>query len=71
MKIFDLTTDLQIWTTIEESKILKKLKHPVKLKTLNEHDQFIIEYMIRKDLVIKTGFTDPIVIANETKINNY
>ena len=66
MKIFDLTTDIQVWATNEESKILNKLKHPIKLSSLNEHDRFIVEYLIRKDLVTKQGFNDPMVFANES-----
>lgn len=71
MKIEELLENMEIWTTNEESKILKKLKSPVKLSTLNEHDKVKVEYMIRKGLVEKSGFTDPIVVANEKfKKNN-
>lgn len=71
MKIEELLENMEIWTTNEESKILKKLKSPVKLSSLNEHDKVKVEYMIRKGLVEKAGFTDPTVVANEKfKKNN-
>ncbi len=65
MKVEELLENMEIWTTNEEVKILKKLKSPVKLCTLNEHDKVKVEYMIRKGLVEKIGFNDPIVVANE------
>ena len=71
MKIFELTPNLNIWTTNEEAKLLKKLKTPVKLSMLTAHDKFIAEYMIRKNLVKKSGFNDPIVMANEKPSKDY
>lgn len=71
MKIFELTPELQIWTTNEEAKLLKKFKTPVKLNMLNAHDKFIAEYMIRKNLLKKSGFKDPIVVANEKPNKDY
>jgi hypothetical protein len=60
-----LIDDFEIWTTLEEAEILKKLTKPVKLKSLSEHEQFKIEAMIRKSLVTKVGMEDPTVVANE------
>ena len=60
-----LIDDFEIWTTLEESEILKKLSKPIKLRTLSEHEQFRIQAMIRKSLVIKVGMEDPSVVANE------
>jgi hypothetical protein len=65
MKINELIQDFEIWTTNEESKLLKKLQHPVRLSSLSEQDQFKIAAMIRKSLVIKKGMEDPIIVANE------
>jgi hypothetical protein len=67
MKINELIQDFKIWTTLEETELLKKLKKPVKLSSLNEHDQFKILTMIRKSLVQKIGHHDPYVVANEEK----
>jgi len=61
--------NFEIYTTNEEAQLLKKLKTPVKLSTLGEHEQFTIEGMIRKSLVTKIGMKDPTVVANE-KINS-
>ena len=65
MKINELISDFEIWITNEERSILEKLKHPVKLSQLSEHEQFKIQAMIRKSLVSKIGFNDPRVVANE------
>ena len=65
MKINELITEFEIWTTNEEDKLLEKLKEPVKLRHLSEHDQVRIQALIRKSLVTKVGDQDPTVVANE------
>ena len=65
MKIEELLDNMEIWTTNEETKLLKKLKSPVAFNTLSSHDKVKIEYMIKKGLVEKTGFKNPTVVANE------
>jgi hypothetical protein len=65
MKINELITSFEVWTTNEERKLLKKLDKPVKLRSLSEEDQFKIASMIRKSLVTKVGFDDPSVVKNE------
>ncbi len=63
--IDELIGNFTIYTTNEEAKLLKKLKNPVKLSTLSEHEQFTIQGMIRKSLVTKIGMDNPTVVANE------
>jgi len=65
MKLNELIDSFEIWTTNEEAALLKKLKYPVKLAQLNEHDQVRVQAMIRKSLVTKIGHKDPMVVANE------
>ena len=65
MKINELLSDFEIWTTNEEAELLKKLEHPVKLKSLSEHDQFRVQALIRKSLVTKLGMENPTVVAND------
>jgi hypothetical protein len=65
MKINELISSFDIWTTNEEAKLLKKLSSPVRLTSLSEQDQFKVEAMIRKSLVTKIGHKDPSVVANE------
>ena len=62
---FDLLDHFEIWATNEEQALLEKLKNPVKLSSLSEHDQFKVQAMIRKSLVSKYGHKDPTVVANE------
>jgi hypothetical protein len=65
MKINELIGNFTIWTTREEDSMLKRLESVSYLNSFNEHEQFIIEGLIRKSLVIKIGDTNPKVIANE------
>lgn len=62
---YELIDGFEIWTTNEEASLLKKLQIPVKLSSLNEHEQFRVQAMIRKSLVTKIGMKDPSVVANE------
>lgn len=64
MKIEELTS-IGIWASNEEMKLLEKLKRPIRLSELTEHEQFRIQALIRKDLVIKTEGQYPTVVANE------
>lgn len=65
MKINELIKDFEIWTTNEESKLLEKLQKPIKLSSLDEHDQFVVQSMIRKSIIKKIGQQDPVVVINE------
>jgi len=62
---YSLLDKFFIWTTNEEKALLEKLKKPIKLSSLNEHEQFKVQAMVRKSLVIKCGMTDPTIVANE------
>lgn len=68
MKINELLGEFGIYTTNEEGELLKKLQRPIKLRQLSEHDQFIVQGMIRKSLVSKYGHKDPTIVANEKTI---
>lgn len=66
MKVSDLISSFEIWTTNEEKELLKQLSSPKKLSHLTERDQFRVQALIRKSLVTKVGFNeDPYVVANE------
>jgi hypothetical protein len=65
MKFEELLNGFTIYTSIEEDNMLSKLQRPVFLNSFSEREQFIIEGMIRKSLVIKIGQTNPRVIVNE------
>jgi len=62
---YDILSNFSIWTTGEEDKLLEKLKDPIKLRHLDEHEQFRVQALIRKSLVTKIGSQDPTVVANE------
>lgn len=65
MKLNELVKTFEIYTSNDEKEMLKKLNYPRALSSFSERDQFTIEGMIRKSLVIKIGDRDPKVIANE------
>jgi hypothetical protein len=65
MKINELIKDFEVFTTIEERRVMEQLTYPRQLTSFSERDQFTIEGLIRKSLVIKIGDTNPRVIANE------
>lgn len=65
MKINEILTGFSIYTTREEDAMLKRLESVAYLNSFTEREQFIIEGLIRKSLVIKIGDTNPKVIANE------
>jgi hypothetical protein len=67
MKINELISSFEIWTTNDEAKLLERLKTPVKISQLSEQDQFKVQAMIRKSLLTKIGHNDPSVVANEKK----
>jgi hypothetical protein len=65
MKINELISDFKIFITNEEKQLLGKLKYPIKFSQLSDHDQCVVETMIRKSLVKKIGFNNPTVVINE------
>lgn len=65
MKINELLKGFEIFTSREEEDILKKLSSPVYLSSFSEREQFVIEGLVRKSLVIKIGTENPRVISNE------
>lgn len=65
MKINELLSGFEIFTSHEEDAILKKLSSPAYLSSFSERERFIIEGLIRKSLVIKIGTENPRVISNE------
>lgn len=65
MKINELISNFEIFTSREEAALLERLTEMVYLNSFNERDRFTIEGMIRKSLVIKIGTHNPRVIANE------
>ncbi len=67
MRINELISAFEIWTTNEEKALLEKLKTPVLLANLSEQEQFRIQGLIRKSLVTKIGDSNPKVVANETQ----
>jgi len=66
--VYNMLDGFEVWITNEEKELLSKLKEPVKLSNLSEHDQFRVQAMIRKSLITKIGHNDPSVVANEKNI---
>jgi hypothetical protein len=67
MKVSEVLKRFTIFMTNEERDMLPRLRQLRPLKSFPEHDQFVIEGMIRKSLVIKIGEHNPKVVANGYK----
>jgi hypothetical protein len=65
MKINELIKEFEVYTSNEEKRMLEELVYVRPLNSFSERDQFTIEGLVRKSLVIKIGETNPRVIANE------
>ena len=65
MKINELIKEFEVYTSNEEKRVLEQLTYVRQLSSFSERDQFTIESLIRKSLVIKVGDINPRVIANE------
>jgi hypothetical protein len=65
MKLNEVIKTFEIYTSSEEQEMLSKLDNVRLLSSFSEREQFTIEGLIRKSLVIKIGDTNPRVIANE------
>ncbi len=65
MKLKDVLGEFEIYTSNEEDRVLEQLSYARPLSSFDERDQFTIEGLIRKSLVIKIGETNPKVIAND------
>jgi hypothetical protein len=65
MKINELIKEFEVYTSNEEKRMLEQLTSVRSLNSFSERDQFTIESLIRKSLVIKVGDINPRVIANE------
>ena len=65
MKINELIKEFEVYTSNEEKRVLEQLTHVRQLSSFSERDQFTIESLIRKSLVIKVGHKDPMIVINE------
>lgn len=65
MKLKDVLGEFEIYTSNEEDRVLEQLSYARPLSSFDERDQFTIEGLIRKSLVIKIGEINPKVIAND------
>lgn len=66
MKLNELISSFEIYTTNEENSLLAKLVKPTPIETFTERDQVIIENLIRKSLVSKVRYgSSQLVVQNE------
>lgn len=62
MKINELISDFQIYTTNEESTILEGLDSVVPLDSYNDREQLVIQNLIRKSLVTKVTHNNSVLV---------
>jgi hypothetical protein len=53
MKLNELVRGIDTWTSNEEQAILDRLKELSVLENFEEHEQQVIEGLVRKSLIIK------------------
>lgn len=62
MKINELLSDFQIFTTREERELLNNLNSLSHLDSFSPREQFVIENLIRKSLVSKVVHNNSIMV---------
>lgn len=55
MKLNELVRGIDTWTSNEERALLDRIKELTVLESFEEHEQHIIEGLIRKSLVIRVS----------------
>lgn len=53
MKLNELVRNLDTWISNEERTVLAKIKDLTVLESFEEHDQHVIDGLVRKSLLIK------------------
>lgn len=67
MRLNELMSGVSVYVTNEERKILNKITHPCYIDTFDEREQFVIENLIKKNLLVKTSSKGSTLVApNET-----
>lgn len=66
MKISELLQDFTIYRSNEENELLEKIKGTVKLSSLPLREQVVADRLIRKSLLTKIGFDDPMIRVNHS-----
>jgi hypothetical protein len=69
MKINDLISDFRIAITNEEKIVLDKLKEPEYIKNFQEREQYVLENLIRKNLVSKVYYKGEVVVVPDDRLN--
>jgi hypothetical protein len=69
MKLNDLISDFRIAITNEEKIVLDKLKEPEYIKNFQEREQYVLENLIRKNLVSKVYYKGEVVVVPDDRLN--
>lgn len=67
MKINELIKTFEIYTSLEEKKILDKISSPCYVDMFSEREQKIIENLIRKSLIVKLYNNGQMIVAPNEK----
>ena len=67
MKINDLLSTFEIFTTNEEQAVLESMEGVKSLATFSEREQIVINNLIRKSLVSKIHYKDNIMVMKNDK----
>lgn len=64
MKLNEVLSSIDVWTTEEEQRLLNSIKDPVTLSSLPERDQYLAQVLVRKGLLKKIGYYEPKIVKN-------
>lgn len=70
MKLNDLITDFRIAITNEEKLVLDKLKEPEYIKNFQERERYVLENLIRKNLVSKVYYKGEVVVVPDDRLTS-
>ena len=65
MKLNELISDFQIFTTNEESALLEKMHHYHNLNEFDEHEQVVIDNLIKKSLISKVRYKNQVMVMKD------
>lgn len=68
MKIHQLLNQLDVAVTNEEHNFISKHNHPIKITSLNEHDYWLAQNLVRKGIYIVTN--DDLTLIKQVNASN-
>jgi hypothetical protein len=68
MKLNDIITEFEIFTSNEEKKLLDSINKPCYSETLSEREQTVANNLVRKSLLTKVNYKGSVVFIPNEKL---